>query len=496
MAALLGPFVQCGIGATRGQQGPGLDPDEHYPARRYLVQLERRLGLDPGFHQEPGPGVTPVYFHRIRIGIEHGDGQAVRRFAIREVAARFIGQFRQFGVVAAMFQIGIGVGAAHAFRDFHRVEAAPPGVYRHQGENEGEQKGEEFLEEHGPDLGEKGVRRYYIWCFGRLSIIQPPALREYLMRSVLVALFLLLPLSSFAAAYPPVGVRVGAEQIAPHTYYIPGLPGAASRQNQGFMSNAGFVVTPAGVVVFDTLGSPSLAAEMLKRIREITTVPVRRVIVSHYHADHYYGIQVFKDAGAEVWAHREGRNVVGSEDWRLRLEQRYDLLGEWINAETQRFPAPDRWLEGDEDFELGGMHFQVRHVGPAHSPEDLVLFVKEDGVLFTGDLIFKGRVPFIGDADSKRWLAALERLIDLKPRVMAPGHGGASDDPIGDLTFTRDYLLYLREQMGRAVADLQSFEEAYEKTDWSRYEKMPAYREAHRRNAYNTFLLMERESLK
>jgi glyoxylase-like metal-dependent hydrolase (beta-lactamase superfamily II) len=134
-------------------------------------------------------------------------------------------------------------------------------------------------------------------------------------------------------------------------------------------------------------------------------------------------------------------------------------------------------------------------VGPAHSPEDLVMFVEEDKVLYAGDLVFKGRVPFVGDADSRLWLTALDKLIALNPKVLIPGHGSASDTPMDDLTLTRDYLRFLREQMGRAVADLLPFEESYAKTDWSRYQHMPAFPEANRRNAYNTFILMERESL-
>lgn len=315
------------------------------------------------------------------------------------------------------------------------------------------------------------------------------------MRYFLLFISLIISLGSVAAPYPPVTVQVTAEQLAPHSYYVPGLPGAASLANEGFMSNAGFVVTREGVVVFDTLGSPSLAWAMLQRIREITPAPIKRVIISHQHADHYYGMQVFKDAGSEIWAHEAGRHTVGSEDWRLRLEQRKDLLGTWINDDTQRFPTPDRWLSGDTDFELGGLHFRIRHVGPAHSPEDLVMFVEEDGVLFTGDLVFKGRVPFIGEADSGKWLRTLDTLIAFQPKLLVPGHGGASDDPIGDLTLTRDYLHHVRQEMGRAVADLVPFDEAYARSDWSRYENMPAFREAHRRNAYNTYILMEKEAL-
>jgi len=312
---------------------------------------------------------------------------------------------------------------------------------------------------------------------------------------LILSLFLAPHLLAAGAAYPPVTVPVKAVKLAAHSYFIPGLAGAASTANQGFMSNAGFVVTPAGVVVFDTLGSPSLAQAMVKRIRQVTKQPIKRVIVSHYHADHYYGIQVFKDLGAEIWAHEGGKGVVGSEGAKLRFAQRKDILGRWINDKTQRFPEPDLWLSGDTDFELGGLHFHIRHVGPAHSDEDLVLFVEEDRVLYAGDLVFKGRVPFVGDADSRKWLAALDKLIAFKPKLLVPGHGGASDTPMDDLTLTRDYLRYLREQMGKAVADLVSFEEAYARTDWSKYETMPAFLEANRRNAYNTYILMEKESL-
>ena len=316
------------------------------------------------------------------------------------------------------------------------------------------------------------------------------------MRALLALVLIFFGSASFAAPqYPPVGVKVYAEKLTPYSYYIPGLAGAANTRNEGFMSNAGFVITPAGVVVFDTLGSPSLAQEMVNRIRELTALPIKRVIVSHYHADHYYGIQVFKDLGAEIWAHEAGKTVVGSEAGNMRFEQRKQILGQWINDKTQRFPTPDVWLSGDTDFELGGLHFRLRHVGPAHSEEDLVLFVEEDGVLFTGDLIFKGRVPFVGEADSRRWLNALERLIALQPKLLVPGHGGASDTPMEDLTLTRDYLVFLRAKMGRAVEEMIPFEEAYANTDWSNYQSMPAFREANRPNAYNTYILMEKESV-
>jgi len=283
-------------------------------------------------------------------------------------------------------------------------------------------------------------------------------------------------------------------KISAHAYYVEGMSGAASAENQGFMSNAGFVVTDAGVIVFDTLGTPALANRLVAAIRKITKQPIKLVIISHYHADHIYGLQVFKALGAEIWAHTAGQEYLGSEEAQQRLQQRREILRPWVDENTHLVPA-DKWLTGDSNFEMGGLHFELRHVGPAHSAEDMALFVKEDGVLYSGDLVFKGRVPFVGNADSRSWLKALDKLITFKAKYMIPGHGAASRAPASDLKLTRDYLVYVRHAMGQAVKDFVPFDEAYAQTDWSKFSKLPAFLDANRANAYNTYLLMEKEAI-
>lgn len=316
-----------------------------------------------------------------------------------------------------------------------------------------------------------------------------------MFKVVMLVCLLVLGVYSSAGAESRVALAVKPIKMGPHSYYVKGLSGAASAENQGYMSNAGFVVTNAGVVVFDSLGTPALAKSLVAAIAKITRQPIRRVIISHYHADHIYGMQVFKALGAEIWAHSAGQEYVGSDEARLRLAQRVEILQPWIDENTQVLPA-DKWLDGDTGFEMGGVHFELRHVGPAHSSEDIAMFVKEDSVLYSGDLVFKGRVPFVGNADSRMWLQALDKLIAFKPEVMIPGHGSASGTPVADLRLTRDYLTYVRQSMGKAVKDFVPFDEAYAQTDWSQYAALPAFAEANRANAYNTYLLMERESLK
>jgi glyoxylase-like metal-dependent hydrolase (beta-lactamase superfamily II) len=283
---------------------------------------------------------------------------------------------------------------------------------------------------------------------------------------------------------------VEAIQLSPSVYFVRGASGVPSQANRGHTSNAGFVITREGVVVFDALGTPVLGAELLAEIRKRTQAPIRRVIVSHYHADHFYGLAPLEAAGAEVWAHENVRPYLHSTAPKERLAERSRTLAPWVPADMA-FVLPSRYLRAEETFRLGGLTFRVIPVGPAHTVEDLALLVEEEGVLFVGDLMFAGRIPFVGDADSRGWIAAIDRVVGYEPRVMVGGHGDASRNAAADLRLTRDYLVYLRKTMGEAANDLVDFEEAYGKADWSRFAHLPAFEAANRRNAYNTYIRIQ-----
>ena len=298
-----------------------------------------------------------------------------------------------------------------------------------------------------------------------------------------------------AAQVAPLKSKVEAIEVTPRVFYVQGAAGPASAANEGFNSNAGFVATEKGIVVIDALGTPALGEALMRAIRTVSKDRVVRVIVTHYHADHFYGLGPFKKAGAEIWAHRDGRIALTDGQAQRRLEQRSVDLFPWVDERMPLVQA-DRWLDGDTNFTINGMRFEIIHMGPAHSDEDLIVALPGEGVIFSGDLFFAGRIPFVGEADSKRWLERIDRLIAMKPLVMIPGHGEVSRDPARDLGLTRDYLRFLREAMGRAVEDFVPFDEAYAKTDWSRFAKVPAFDAANRINAYGQYLVMERELLK
>jgi glyoxylase-like metal-dependent hydrolase (beta-lactamase superfamily II) len=309
---------------------------------------------------------------------------------------------------------------------------------------------------------------------------------------VLIGSFILFSSAVGQVSKPVDIIQLKPVQVAPHTYFVQGYPAMGSSANQNFISNAGFVVTPKGVVVVDSLGSPILAQKLIAEIKKITPQKVVALIVSHYHADHVYGLQEFKKIGAKIYAQSEGRNYLSSETAKQRLIASRIDFAPWVNSDTRLISA-DVWIDQQLKLSIGGIDFFISRVGPAHAPEDLMVYVPSEKVLFAGDLVFRGRIPFVGNADSKGWLLGLDEIEKFNPNIVIPGHGNYSVKPSEDIAFTRNYLKYLRESMSKAAINMDPFEDAYKQADWSEYEGMPLFKAANRMNAYNVYLSIQAE---
>jgi glyoxylase-like metal-dependent hydrolase (beta-lactamase superfamily II) len=329
--------------------------------------------------------------------------------------------------------------------------------------------------------------------------------RDRLIAVVAACVFLTEPvLPQTAEPYAPLSHPLAVEQVPGHAiYYTVGHPGIPGQQNEGNTSNAGFVVTSEGVVVFDSLGTPSLGWNLLQAIQKVTDKPVRYVVLSHYHADHIYGLQAFKDHSAGIIIAQERatdyreNEETADERANQRLDQRRQALYPWVDRNTRVVP-PDITFRQRAALYLGGKRFVLLYAGPAHSSSDMMMMVEPDGVLFAGDIVQNGRIPFMNsdDVDTANWLQGLAEVQKLDPKFIVPGHGRPSTAAKQAIAFTHDYIAYVRSAMGKAAENWVDFAAAYRQTDWSQYQSTPNFDSVNRGNAYRVFLEMEQSQFK
>jgi glyoxylase-like metal-dependent hydrolase (beta-lactamase superfamily II) len=307
-----------------------------------------------------------------------------------------------------------------------------------------------------------------------------------------------------APPYAPITIPLKIDQVPDKPiYYSTGNPGVPGKDSEGNTSNAGFVVTSDGVVVFDALGTPSLGWALLREIRKVTDRQVRYVVASHYHADHIYGLQAFKDhtdaivvAQERAGEYKENEETA-DEKANQRLDQRRGALFPWVDKNTRVVP-PDVTFRDRMTIALGDRRLTLLYAGPAHSSSDLMMLVEPDGVLFAGDIVQNSRIPHMNsdDVSTTQWLAALGEVEKLDPKFIIPGHGKASTQAKQAIAFTRDYIQYVRSSMAKAVQGWTDFDVAYQQTDWSKYRDMPAFAANNRGNAYRIYLELEQSQFK
>ena len=306
----------------------------------------------------------------------------------------------------------------------------------------------------------------------------------------LVAAAVAMPGEAEAAAemFPPLLEDIKIQRVpGTSVYYTLGHYGVPDERNEGHTSNAGFVVTDDGVVVFDALGTPALGNALLQKIRSVTDKPVKYVVVSHYHADHIYGLQAFRDQTDAVIVAQEkaldytAEGNLDDEAAGPRLEQRRQALAPWVNENT-RIVMPGFAFKVAAEMRIGQHQLQMIYAGPAHSMSDMMMLVLPERVLFAGDIVQNGRVPFMssGAVNTKNWLQALSSVGELQPQFIIPGHGKTSTSVNEAIGFTQTYIDFVRQKMGDAVANWLSFEEAYQGVDWKDYAHMPAFPESNR----------------
>ena len=236
------------------------------------------------------------------------------------------------------------------------------------------------------------------------------------------------------------------QKVDEQIYALVGPFGNRSPENFGNNSTSGFVITNDGVVLIDSGGSYKGAELIAGLIARVTDQPIRLVINSGGQDHRWLGNDYFRQRGARIIT-----SQAALQDQRARTNDQFlrltKLVGEQGLQGTEAVYA-DETFRGRLNIEHGGVAFELLEVGPAHTQGDLLVWLPQKRLVFAGDVVFVGRMLGVRDySNSKSWIEALERLEGLDPQWIIPGHGPLTDLP-GALADSRDYLAFLREQVG------------------------------------------------
>lgn len=306
-------------------------------------------------------------------------------------------------------------------------------------------------------------------------------------------LWLLLCGLGAASAQPPgsavlPGLPEQARELAEGVWLFEGRREHFTRSNGGNIVNTGFIVTEAGVVVFDP--GPSLRYGQAQRaaIRKATGREVVRVYVSHAHPDHFLGSGAYTDVPvvalpATVEAIRQHGEALTA--------NLYRLVG---GAMSGTSALPPQALElGDGIVQIGDRRLRLLAL-QGHTTADLALLDERGGVLFAGDLVFFERAPTTPDADIAVWLESLEQLAGVSYRVLVPGHGPAVLEGEA-VAQTREYLKWLQQALEAAAGQGLDMNEVMRQPLPDRFKRLAVLQDEWRRSISHLYPEIEAQAL-
>ena len=280
------------------------------------------------------------------------------------------------------------------------------------------------------------------------------------------------------------------QKLTEHVYAWIGPLDGPSKENQGYRMNLLFVVGKEAVAVIDTGYTEAIAEEMLVHIKRITSLPVKYAINSNSQPHRFMGNPVFRRAGAQIIAHE--KSAVRMEKQASNYATAIENILELKPGSVKLPSPPDKIIKGDTELDLGGLSIKLRDFGAAHTPTQLVVEIAKDKVVYTGDILYSGRLlAVIADSNVKSWMTAYDRLKQFKEVLFVPGHG--QPDELSAFDFpTRQYLTLLFDHMTKMVDEGADIQDAINRLDQSRFSKLANYADLAGRNASWTYL--EREA--
>jgi len=274
-----------------------------------------------------------------------------------------------------------------------------------------------------------------------------------------LAASVLLLLSCSSAKAPPIEREYALTQITDRVYVIHGPNENPNPTNQAFSNNPGFVLVHGGVVVIDPGSSVQVGEMVLRKIAAVTKDPIIAVFNTHIHGDHWLGNQAIKAAypKAVIYAHPKMMEAIkaGEGDNWIKM----------MNAATQgasrgtKAVAPDMGLDHDEALKMHGTSFRIYHNDRAHTDNDIMIEVVEEGVIFLGDNVLNKRIAanFPEHGNIQGQIAAIDLALKSKARYFIPGHGTSGGREIAhtEKSFLKTLRAAVKKYYDQGLSDFE-----------------------------------------
>ncbi len=224
------------------------------------------------------------------------------------------------------------------------------------------------------------------------------------------------------------------------------------------IANIGFIVGKQCVAVIDTGGSIRVGRELRAAVMQHTSLPICYVINTHVHVDHVLGNFVFKVDRPSFIGHAALTQAMARSREFFITQYGGDLDAP---PSAAQIIEPDRVVERELTLDLGGRRLQLRAWPTAHTDCDLSVFDEQTATLWTGDLVFRERLPAL-DGSLKGWLSMLDELTRMKVTLAVPGHGRVTRDLKSAIISEREYLQALATGIRGELSEGKSLEHAIE----------------------------------
>jgi len=331
---------------------------------------------------------------------------------------------------------------------------------------------------------------YYNWI-NILNIMQMP--RYFWVFQKTSRLFLLscgLLCGSASGALSDPVAALPLTQVSASVYVATGDTGPPTYENGGHNNNLSVIVTTAGVVVVNGGDSYQLAARLHQSIRQITPVPVVWLINENGQGHAVLGNSYWRDQGVKIIAHRLAAAAVRQQATKMLSSMRQRNLDK---ADGTYVAIPDLEFEQRMQLNLGDRSIHLINFGEAHSPGDISVWLPDEKTLITGDIAFHQRLLAIfPDTNVAAWIDSFQRMSELQPLVLIPGHGAPTDIETVR-TYTQGYLQYLTAQVQEILDAGGGLAQAYG-IDQSDYAHLNTFEELAVKNAGRLFQTLEMES--